>query len=104
LNKMHNDDLIVEYFRAISDAAGLPVFIQNHSVGTELSVGTLARIVTEVEHVDYIKEETFPATRKLTQTLHAAGPKLKGIFGGAGGRFLLLEHPRGVAGQMPGCH
>jgi len=34
----------------------------------------------------------------------AAPPKLKGVFGGSGGRYLLLEHPRGVAGQMPGCH
>ena len=33
-----------------------------------------------------------------------APPRLKGVFGGAGGRYLLLEHPRGVAGQMPGCH
>jgi 4-hydroxy-tetrahydrodipicolinate synthase len=30
--------------------------------------------------------------------------KLRGIFGGAGGRYMLLEYPRGVAGQMPGCH
>jgi len=29
---------------------------------------------------------------------------LKGVFGGAGGHYLLFEHLRGVAGQMPGCH
>ena len=65
-------------------AAGLPVFIQNHGVGSELSVGTMLRILREVEHVEYIKEETMPATHKLSQ--------------------VLLEHPRVVAGQMPGCH
>ena len=43
-------------------------------------------------------------THKLSGILEEAGPKLKGVFGGAGGRFMLLEYPRGVAGQMPGCH
>jgi 4-hydroxy-tetrahydrodipicolinate synthase len=64
----------------------------------------MVRLVQEVEHIEYIKEETMPATHKLTQVLEMAPPKLKGIFGGAGGRYLLLEYPRGVAGQMPGCH
>lgn len=94
----------LEYYRGISDAVDLPIFIQNHSRGSVLSVNTMARIIQEVEHVEYIKEETFPVTHKLTRLLEVASPKLKGVFGGAGGRYLLLEHPRGVAGQMPGCH
>lgn len=104
LNKIQNEELIVEYFRAISDAAALPVFIQNHGVGTELSIDLMTRIINEVEHVNYVKEETYPATHMLSGILQAAGPKLQGVFGGSGGRYLLLEHPRGVAGQMPGCH
>ncbi|MBT4504127.1 MAG: dihydrodipicolinate synthase family protein, partial [Gemmatimonadetes bacterium] len=104
VNKLRDEELIVDYYRAIADAAELPVFIQNHGVGSELSVGTMVRILREVEHVEYIKEETMPATHKLSQVLREAGDDLKGVFGGAGGRFLLLEHPRGVAGQMPGCH
>jgi 4-hydroxy-tetrahydrodipicolinate synthase len=27
-----------------------------------------------------------------------------GVFGGAGGRYLIEEHRRGVSGNMPGCH
>ena len=104
LNKLQDENLIVDYYRAIAEAAQLPVFIQNHGVGTELTVGGMARVVREVEYVDYIKEETLPVTHKLSGILRTAKPKLKGVFGGAGGRFLLLEHPRGVAGQMPGCH
>jgi dihydrodipicolinate synthase/N-acetylneuraminate lyase len=104
VNKISSPDLVVGYYRAISDAAQIPVCIQNHSVGSELSVSVMARVIREVEHVEYVKEETFPVTHKLTQLLDAAGPKLKGIFGGAGGRYLLLEYPRGVCGQMPGCH
>jgi 4-hydroxy-tetrahydrodipicolinate synthase len=64
----------------------------------------MARLLAEVEHVRYIKEETYPVTHKLSEILAAAGANVDGVFGGAGGRFLLLEHPRGVAGQMPGCH
>ena len=104
VNKLQDDDLIVAYYRAIANAACLPVIIQNHAVGSELSVKTMVRVVREVEYVDYIKEETFPVTHNLSNALREAGPKLHGIFGGAGGRFLLLEYPRGVAGQMPGCH
>jgi dihydrodipicolinate synthase/N-acetylneuraminate lyase len=104
LARLSEDDLVVDYYRAIAQAARLPVFIQNHEVGSVLSVATMLRVVREVEGVEYIKEETFPATHKLSSLLQAHEPRLKGVFGGAGGRYLLLEHPRGVAGQMPGCH
>ena len=104
LSKLQDENLVVEYYQAIASASRLPVFIQNHTVGSELSVHTLSRIVREVDYVDYIKEETLPVTHKLSRVQAEAGPKLRGVFGGAGGRFLLLEHPRGVAGQMPGCH
>ena len=101
---LQDEDAIVAYYQAISDAIDIPIFVQNHARGSVLSVKILVRLLEEVEHVEYIKEETFPVTHIITQVLEQAGPKLKGIFGGAGGRFLLLEHPRGVAGQMPGCH
>jgi dihydrodipicolinate synthase/N-acetylneuraminate lyase len=104
LTKLMDENLVVDYYRAIAQAAHLPVFIQNHEVGSVLSVVTMLQVVREVEGVEYIKEETFPATHKLSALLGAGEPRLKGVFGGAGGRYLLLEHPRGVAGQMPGCH
>jgi len=104
IRKITDDDCMVAYFQGISAAVRVPIFVQNHSVGSELSVSTLARLVREVERVEYIKEETMPTTHKITRLIEMAGPKLKGVFGGAGGRYLLLEHPRGCAGQMPGCH
>lgn len=104
VQELADEEALLHYYRAISDAVDVPVFIQNHERGSVLSVETLVRIVHEVDHVEYVKEETFPVTHKLSQVLERTGPKLKGVFGGAGGRYLLLEHPRGVAGQMPGCH
>jgi 4-hydroxy-tetrahydrodipicolinate synthase len=99
-----DEDAIVDYYQGISDVVDLPVFIQNHTRGSVLSAKLMARIVQQAEHVEYIKEETFPVTHMVTQAIELCGPKLKGVFGGAGGRYMLLEHPRGVAGQMPGCH
>ena len=101
---MFDEDAIVDYYRGISDVVDVPVFIQNHTRGSVLSAKLMARIVREAEHVEYIKEETFPVTHMVSQAIELCGPKLKGVFGGAGGRYMLLEYPRGVAGQMPGCH
>lgn len=104
VTKIGDVDGLIAYFQAVAAAARLPLIIQNHSVGSELSVATLERLVHEVEGADYIKEETLPVTHKITALLEADLPNLKGIFGGSGGRYMLLEYPRGVAGQMPGCH
>jgi dihydrodipicolinate synthase/N-acetylneuraminate lyase len=104
IQKVQGEPALLDYYRAISEAADLSVFVQNHGRGSALSVPTLTCLIQEVDHIEYVKEETSPATHKLTQVREAAGPKLRGVFGGAGGRYLLLEHPRGVAGQMPGCH
>ena len=104
VQKVESEAALLAYYQGISDVVDVPVFIQNHERGSVLSAQTMARLVQQVEHVVYIKEETFPVTHKLTAALELAGPRLKGVFGGAGGRYLLLEHARGVAGQMPGCH
>jgi dihydrodipicolinate synthase/N-acetylneuraminate lyase len=37
VTKLTDPELIVAYYRAISDAVEVPVFIQNHGVGSELS-------------------------------------------------------------------
>ena len=98
---------ISDYFRTISDSGGLPIFIQNYGppLGTNLSAEFLLKLCREVEHVEYIKEETVPSTLKLTEVLQLdSDGACKGVFGGAGGRYMLEEHRRGSAGNMPGCH
>jgi 4-hydroxy-tetrahydrodipicolinate synthase len=101
-----SEDLILAYYRAISDAGRLPVFIQNYSppVGTNMSAQFLLRLCREVEYVTYVKEETTPSTIKLTALLAENDGSCKGVFGGAGGRYLIEEYRRGSAGNMPGCH
>jgi dihydrodipicolinate synthase/N-acetylneuraminate lyase len=100
-------DAIFEYYRTVSDAGGLPIFIQNYipPVGTNLSAEFMLRLCREIEHVEYIKEETVPSTLKLTEVLGLdSGGACKGVQGGAGGRYMIEEHRRGSAGNMPGCH
>ena len=96
---------VVEYFRIVAGAAELPVFIQNYQapVGTPLNAAFLARIVKEVDGVEYVKEETLPAGHVITEVLRQAGPRLRGVMGGMAGRFLLDEHRRGICGTMPAC-
>ena len=100
------ETVIWAYYRAISDAARLPIFIQNYGppVGTDMSADLLLRLCREIEWVQYVKEETTPTTVKLSQLLASNEGACKGIFGGAGGRYLIEEYRRGSAGNMPGCH
>jgi dihydrodipicolinate synthase/N-acetylneuraminate lyase len=97
---------IFAYYQAISDAARIPVFIQNYSppIGTDMSSNLLLRLCREFEYVQYVKEETVPSTVKLSALLKLNDGSCLGIFGGAGGRYLIEEYRRGSAGNMPGCH
>jgi dihydrodipicolinate synthase/N-acetylneuraminate lyase len=98
--------VIFDYYRRISEAGRLPVFVQNHDapVGTPMAPEFLIRLCREIEHVKYIKEESASSTFKMTAVLEGGKGVCKGVFGGAGGRYLLDEHQRGCSGQMPGCH
>ncbi|HYW47470.1 MAG TPA: dihydrodipicolinate synthase family protein [Bryobacteraceae bacterium] len=101
-----SEAVICDYYRAISRAARLPVFIQNWygPIGTEMSAQFLLRLCREIEYVQYIKEETEPSTIKLTEIVKGNDGSVKGCFGGAGGRYLIEEYRRGTDGNMPGCH
>lgn len=101
-----SEGMVFDYYQKISDAAQMPVFIQNNMppIGSNLSGECLLKLCREIEHVEYIKEETLPSTMKLTAVMEGNDGSCKGVFGGAGGRYLIEEHRRGSAGQMPGCH
>lgn len=98
-------DELAEYYREVAGAAQVPVFIQNYSapIGTPMSAAFMARLVQELDGIEYIKEETLPAGHVMTETFAAAGPRLKGIMGGMAGRFMLDEFRRGACGTMPAC-
>ncbi|MDE0769818.1 MAG: dihydrodipicolinate synthase family protein [Opitutaceae bacterium] len=104
--RSHSEDIIFDYYKEISDKSGLPVFIQNWTgpIGTPMSSNFLLRMCREIEHVSYIKEETYPSTIRLTEVVEGNDGSVKGFFGGSGGRYLIEEYRRKTDGNMPGCH
>ncbi len=96
---------IYEYYKAISDAVDIPVFIQNAGppLGSALSPNLVARLVKEIKNIKYVKEEVPPEGHSITAVLESCKEDVMGVFGGAGGRYLIEELERGAAGNMPAC-
>jgi 4-hydroxy-tetrahydrodipicolinate synthase len=87
------------YFKAISDAVKIPVFIQD-TLTTPVSAGLIRQIAQQCERVRYAKVESPPQPTQV-QAAVLTGKGLVSIFGGAGGTFLLEELRRGAIGTMP---
>jgi len=94
----------VEYYRRIA-AEGLPVILQNAPppAGCGFVPERVAQIVAAIPGIDYVKEETLPCGQRITQLLALLPGRLKGVFGGAGGRYITDELARGACGTMPAC-
>ena len=90
-----------EYFRALSAAVRLPIFIQDTSTA-HVSADLAKQIADECEHVRYIKEEVGPTPTRIADLRSEAGDSLV-VFGGAGGNYFIEEMRRGSQGTMPGC-
>ena len=98
-----SESLVFEYYQIISDAAQMPVFIQNNMppVGSK-SIGRMlySNSAGKLKHVDYIKEETLPSTVKTDRCSgRETMVRAKGYSVGQVGRYLIEEYKRGSAGQ-----
>lgn len=93
------------HYAALSAAVEIPVMIQNYvgPVGTPMAPQLMARMCRELARVSYIKEETVPSSRAMSDAVAAAGDACLGVFGGQAGVYLLDEHRRGAVGNMPAC-
>jgi 4-hydroxy-tetrahydrodipicolinate synthase len=89
------------YFRAISDAVSVPIFIQDTQTAP-VSAALVRRIAKESEQVRYAKIETSPQPAQVQAAVAAAGG-LVSIFGGSGGGYFPEELRRGAVGTMPWC-
>lgn len=94
-------DEVREYFRAISRAVSIPIFIQDTS-SAPVSPNLARQIAEECEWVRYIKVESLPVTAKVADMVSKAGDQLV-VFGGAGGNYFIEELRRGSVGTMPFC-
>jgi dihydrodipicolinate synthase/N-acetylneuraminate lyase len=93
------------YYERLTSVLEVPLFIQNHDapVGTPMSPELVTRIVRELPHADWIKEETVPAGHAISYEIASCGPKLRGVMGGLAGRYVFDEYSRGTCGTMPAC-
>lgn len=94
-------DEIVEYYRAISDAVDIPIFLQDIPTAT-IGHGLARTLAEACEHVRYIKVESLPVAGKVAAMVEHAGDQLV-VFGGAGGGYFIEEMRRGGRGTMPFC-
>jgi dihydrodipicolinate synthase/N-acetylneuraminate lyase len=92
---------ILAYFRAISEAVHLPIFIQDTS-SAPVPASLARRIAEECPQVGYIKVESMPVVAKVAEAVSLAGKRLT-VFGGAGGNYFIEELRRGSQGTMPFC-
>ena len=95
-------ETIYAYYKAISDAVAVPVWIQNASVAA-MSPAQLVRLCEEIENVSWVKEEVPPSHKNITALLAQKSPAVKGVMGGGGGRPMFAEHARGAAGNVHAC-
>ena len=87
------------YFRAISDAVSVPIFVQDVATAS-VSAAVIRQIAEESERVRYAKMESPPQPVKVAEAV-ARCQGLVTIFGGASGTFLIEELRRGSVGTMP---
>ncbi len=104
--RLADPESVFAFYQSVADAAdGLPVFIQNWGgpAGTIMTAHQMTRLMTEIDNVSYLKEETANAGHLMTTVLATAGDTCEGIMGGIGGRYLMDEFRRGACGTMPAC-
>ena len=70
------------HFKALSDAVGVPIFVQE--AGTSLGGALLREIAEESERVRYAKVENAPPAQKVYEAIQHGGD-LVTVFGGASG-------------------
>ncbi len=104
--KLASQALVEAYYRAIAEAAGLPVMIQNVGppLGSSLPGSFVVELCERIPLVQYLKEEKDPKGQALSEVLAPHSPEVKGVFSGSQCAYLLADHARGVAGSMPAAH
>jgi 4-hydroxy-tetrahydrodipicolinate synthase len=95
----------IDLFRGMASVTNLPLIVQNAPppLGSGFGSDFVVRLLEAVPEITYLKEENTPGGQRISQVRAKAPATLKGIFGGAGGRYLMDELHRGAIGVMPAC-
>ncbi|HZJ10149.1 MAG TPA: dihydrodipicolinate synthase family protein, partial [Trueperaceae bacterium] len=87
----------------LAAAIDLPLILQNAPppLGSAYGPDAIKDLIVKVPQIRYVKEETSPGGQRITRLLDDPPAALAGVFGGAGGRFIMDELNRGAIGAMP---
>lgn len=103
--RIYEGDLasLAAFYRDVGRVSNMPIMLQNAPapMGLGLTAQQVLGIVEQVAAIAYVKEETQPGGQRITALRRAAPERLRGIFGGAGGRYITDELSRGAIGTMP---
>lgn len=104
--KLATPAMVEAYYRAIAEAGGLPVIIQNVGppIGSSLSAEFVTRLCERIPLVQYLKEEKDPKGYSLSEVISLRNPAVKGVFSGNQCAWLIADYARGVCGSMPAAH
>lgn len=91
-------DAVADYYRAVAEAAGLPMFMQ--SIGN-MSVDYVWQLVREIPNLRFVKDEAGHTLTRLTEFRNLPEDSRPVAFTGGHGKTLLEEMARGSAGTMP---
>ena len=98
-----DEEGVIAFYSALAVATDLSLVVQNAAppFGMSLSDALLDRLLKAIAHIHYVKEERPPAGHHISRLLAGAHTTLRGVFGGAGGLYILGELARGAVGCMP---
>jgi 4-hydroxy-tetrahydrodipicolinate synthase len=101
---LRGDAAILAHYRAVADAVGIPVVVQDEPVttGVLMSPELLVRIATEIPACRYVKLEEPPTPTKITAMRRLPGGAGPRIFGGMNALYFFEELSRGAIGIMTG--
>jgi 4-hydroxy-tetrahydrodipicolinate synthase len=91
-----------DYIKQVAAAAQMPVMIQNADIAP-LSPDAIIRLCSEIEQVNWVKEEVSPRHRSIGALAAKKSPHIHGIMGGGGGQYIITEHARGACGTIIAC-
>jgi len=97
-------EMAMDMHRRIADVFDGPLVVQNAGGQyTPLTGDQIEQLLDDVPQIEYVKEERPPGPKHISEVVGRVGDRVKGIFGGAGGKNLPDELRRGANGCMPAC-
>jgi 4-hydroxy-tetrahydrodipicolinate synthase len=99
-----SDAAVLAHLRRVVSSVKIPVIVQYAPAltGVRLSPDVFVQLADELPNANFVKVETVPPGKFITQLTDKSGGKLKSLVGYAGTQMLDAMQ-RGAVGTQPGC-